>query len=575
MAMASKLSSFLAELRRRKVYRVAGVYVAVGLGTLGAAEVILDPLGLGDLRGPIVILVLLGFPIALVLAWAYEVRPEVSEAREPTQVATAPGEKKSIVVLPFDNMSPESGDGYFSEGLTEEIITNLSYLPSLRVISRSSAMALKGTAKDVRTIGRELDVQYVVEGSVRKAGDDLLVTAQLIDAGNDEHIWAKKYDGVLDDVFSIQERLSRAIVDAVGAVLAGPGEADAAASDAPMSGKGPEFHSVTRTVASDRRAFEAYLKGKYAIRQGTEEAWHEAVRWFEEAIGIDPQYTPAYLGKAEALTMPITGFGVYVDPEKLRRARTTIEEALALDPGLPEAHTWLGVHSMYFDWDRKAAGAAFSTALRLSPDNADAHVWRAWYLCWLEGDHKAALESVQVAEGLDPLNLFLPVTRGYVYYASGALAEALADFHHVIAMEPSFAMAHYGAGDALAQMGRLEEAIQEYEKCIEFGGRTTHVIALLAYAHGRLAEREKAEQYIAELKERSDKGFISAAALAWAYSGLEAWDVVLEWLDKAVVDREPAMVYLGFTHEVDPLRRDARFNEILRRVGIGHLAVSS
>jgi serine/threonine-protein kinase len=575
MPVASKVLSFFAEARRRKVYRVAGLYVVVGLGVLGAAEVVLDPLGLGSLRGPIVILVILGFPISLVLAWAYELRPE-DLPRDEALHSLGRGGKKSIVVLPFDNMSPDPNDRYFSEGLTEEIITNLCYIPSLRVISRSSAMALKGTAKDVRSIGRELGVQFVVEGSVRKAEDRLLVTAQLIDAASDEHLWAKQYDGVLDDVFSIQERLSWSIVDALGAVLSEPVVASGVDLEpgpaSEIARKEANPGQVTRTLPADRRVFEAYLKGKYAVRQGTDEGWREAVRWFDQAIEMDPHYTPAYLGKAEALTMPMTGFGVFVDPLKLRSARTTIEEALRLDPGLPEAHTWLGVHAMYFDWDRQAAGEAFSTAIGINPDYSDAHLWRAWNLSWMEGDHDGALQALDVALALDPLNLFVPVSRGYVLYARGALEEALAEFSHINEMEPSYPPAYYGAGDTLAQLGRLREAIVEYEKCIQFGGRTTHTIALLAYAHGRLGEREKADRYIAELEARSEKGFISAVALAWAHAGLEEWDTVLEWLEKGVEDREPAMVYLGFTHEVNPLRGDPRFTEILRRVGIGHLA---
>lgn len=210
--MASRLPVFLAELKRRKVYRVGAGYVIGGPAVLSAAELTLDPLGFEALRPCVVILVLLGFPIALALAWAYEVRPEGSRETPndppPTvdaAIDTSDTDRKSIVVLPFDNVSPDPGDAYFADGLTEEIITHLSCCGLLRVISRNSAMVLKGTQKSTRAIREELDVEYVLEGSVRKAGTDLRITAQLIDAASDEHFWAEKYDGVLQDVFGMQD----------------------------------------------------------------------------------------------------------------------------------------------------------------------------------------------------------------------------------------------------------------------------------------------------------------------------------------------------------------------------------
>jgi TolB-like protein/Flp pilus assembly protein TadD len=586
--MASKLAAFLAELKRRKVYHVAVAYTLVGVGVLGAAEVILDPLGLGRFRFYLVILVLLGFPIALVLAWVYEVRPEKPgepNELEPENVVDPQAEveagshdfggRKSIVVLPFDNMSPDPGDVYFSDGLTEEIITNLSYLRSLRVISRASAMALKGTEKSVRAIGEELGVEYVLEGSVRKAGNDLLVTAQLIGADTDEHLWAEKYDGVLDDVFAIQEKLSQSIVDALGTVLEGDlpiGEPDTAAMPATHAGtENPAARTHTRNLPANRKAYDAYLKGKYALRQTTEEAWHEAIRWFERAIELDPGYAQAYVGKAEAETMPIMGWGVHIDPEELRSARSTIERAIELDPENPEAYIWRGLHAMHFDWDRGACNAAFSRALYLNPANPEVHTWHAWHLGWVEGDFQAALRAVEVAAASDPLNLFVTITRGYLYYAMADFERALEDFESVKTIEPTYAQAYYGTGDALAQMGRVEDAIREYEKCIELGGRSIHVISLLAYAHGLLGEEEKAREYIAELEDRSKSGFISSAALAWAHIGLGELETALDWLEKALEDREPPLVWMSFTHEVDPLRDHSRFKNIFRKMGLGHL----
>ena len=252
--MASRLSSFLAELKRRKVYHVAVVYVLVGLAVAQGADWAFDLIELPNMASQLVaILIVLGFPIALVLAWAYEVRPEeprVAEEAPASVIASSESERKSIVVLPFDNMSPDPGDAYFADGLTEEIITNLSYLRSLRVISRSSAMALKGTHKDLRTIGRELEVQYVLEGSVRKAGDDLRITAQLIDASLDAHLWAERYDGVLDDVFAVQETVSRSIVNALHLELSPA-----------------EEQRVSSRPAADPRSYDTLVLARYEWRK--------------------------------------------------------------------------------------------------------------------------------------------------------------------------------------------------------------------------------------------------------------------------------------------------------------------
>ena len=270
--MASRLSSFLAEMKRRKVYHVAVTYVVVAAGTIGLAN---DALGQIWERLPLVVLVLflIGFPIALVLAWAYEVRPEEPRKAEEgiagAGESSIVGDRKSIVVLPFDNMSPDPGDAYFADGLTEEIISTLSHLRSLRVISRSSAMVFKGTQKDVRTIGRELGVQYVLEGSVRKAGDDLRITAQLIDAAADEHLWAEKYDGVLEDVFGMQESVSRSIVEAMELQLLPKVE-----------------RQLSERPIDNVQAYDWYLRARYAIESFTEEGFDLALQYLQNGLSI-------------------------------------------------------------------------------------------------------------------------------------------------------------------------------------------------------------------------------------------------------------------------------------------------
>ncbi|MFH1766309.1 MAG: hypothetical protein ABIF09_19170, partial [Gemmatimonadota bacterium] len=316
--MASRLSSFLAELKRRKVYHVAVVYVLVGLAVAQGADWAFDLIELPNMASQLVaILILLGFPIALVLAWAYEVRPEepreAQEAPAP-DVARAGSERKSIVVLPFDNMSPDTGDAYFSDGLTEEIITDLSCCGLLRVISRNSAMALKDTRKGTKAIADELGVQYVLEGSVRKAGEDLLVTAQLIDATTDEHLWAERFNGTLRDVFEIQGQLSRSIVDSLKLKLTSQEENLLAAR--PIEGT---------------QAYDCYLKARHEVHNLTKEALERGVRILQNGLDLFPDdaLLTATLGEAYRWQYEM---GYVSDEAVLDKAEEAARRSLSMNP---------------------------------------------------------------------------------------------------------------------------------------------------------------------------------------------------------------------------------------------------
>lgn len=323
--MASRLSSFLGELKRRKVYQVALVYAVVGFGVAQGAEYLFQILEFPLVAAQFVAaLVVLGFPVALVLAWAYEVKPEQPSAAGPSGAvglgAAERDDGPSIVVLPFDNMSPDPADAYFSDGLTEEIITDLSALHSLRVISRSSAVALKGTQKDVRTIGSELGVRYVLEGSVRKAGDDLRITAQLIDATSDRHLWSERYDGKLEDVFGMQEKVSRSIVESLKLRL-NPQE-DRALSARPIQ---------------DPRAYDTYLLAMHESRTLTPEGITRALHLTNQAIEVvgDNAQLFAVLAYCHYLAYD---FGIRHQERTLLEAERWASKALEPDPGVGLAH---------------------------------------------------------------------------------------------------------------------------------------------------------------------------------------------------------------------------------------------
>ena len=329
--------SFWEKLKRRHVVRVGIAYLVVGTAVGGASADFLTNLGAPDWVLPTILGVLvLGLPVALILAWAYELTPEgivrdapddpEVEAVAPSAVSVTEG-RKSIVVLPFDNMSPDPNDAYFSDGLTEEIITQLSYLRSLRVISRNSAMVLKNTEKDTRTIGKELNVGYVMEGSVRRSGKDLRITAQLIDAATDTHLWAETYARELEDVFEVQADIALSVADAMRASL---------------DPRGVERIKSHPTESLD--AHDAYLLGRHHLQGTTEEGMSKAKLYLERSLQLDPDYALAHLGLAWWYYWAGgVAFSLLPAKEAVPRAKAEVEKAISLDPDLGDAYGFLAI----------------------------------------------------------------------------------------------------------------------------------------------------------------------------------------------------------------------------------------
>ena len=452
----------MAELKRRKVYHVAAVYVVVGLGILGAAELILDPLGLEAARPLIVILTLLGFPLSLVLAWAYEVRPEERSLAEqldgearPSSEGTRPAEagaaalRKSIVVLPFVNMSPDAGDAYFSDGLTEEIITHLSYLQSLRVISRSSAMALRDSQKDVRTIGRELDVQYVLEGSVRKAGKDLRITAQLIDAITDEHLWAERYDGTLDDIFEMQEQTSLSIVEALNLKL-NPGEQE----------------KLTERPIDNAQAFDCLLKARGELFKGTEDGLQRARRDLEMGMEILGENELLLQGMAE-VHLQTYEYGVKADEETLQRAEELAKRIMTLRPDSSISHYLKGRIERFRGSITGASMQHLKRAVALDPNHTGALVFLVVAYASHAGRPSSADDLAKRLVEIDPLTPLSVFVVGYYHWMAGRLEEALSAFQSALALEPEGTWTGVYLSYLLLWMGRREEALENLDEIIQ------------------------------------------------------------------------------------------------------------
>ena len=551
--MASKLSSFLAELRRRKVYRVATAYVIVGVGILGAAEVILDPLGLETLRPFLVILVLLGFPIALVLAWAYEIKPEEARKVETRGAvlaeASTGGDRKSIVVLPFDNMSPEPGDAYFADGLTEEIITTLSHVRSLRVISRSSAMVLKGTQKDVRTIGRELDVQYVLEGSVRKAGNDLRITAQLIDAISDEHLWAEKYDGVWGNVFEMQEQVSLSIVDALRLSLAPE-----------------EKQRLTERPIEDVRAYELYLMARREMWAGTADSLVRARRHLEHGLEILGENVVLLEGLAEThLTAYEAGVGA--TEARLSDARALVDRIRVLNPDSAYGHYFMGRMERFRGSCAKAT-EHWRRALAVEANHSASLSFLFHTYALQIGKPEYATPLIDQIVQQDPLNPLTWVSVFWYHMVNSELEEAEASLRKVSSIVGPSEWWEMFDSYRLLWQDRREEALLGIKELIarDTPNLFTEWASLLRAA--LRGERFEVRTVFSEENWRfgwEDAEAVWLIASAAAFGGQA--DEALDWLEHAV-DR--GWINYPLFSQSDPLlenvRKEGRFQVLMDRV---------
>jgi serine/threonine-protein kinase len=459
----------------------------------------------------------------------------------------------SIVVLPFVDMSAEKDQEYFCHGITEEIINTLTRIPGLRVISRTSAFAFQGKDLEVTAIGRRLRVATALEGSVRKSGDRVRVTAQLVNAVDGYQIWSKRFDRELADVFAIQDEIAATILN--------------------------QFRIGRETPSAERgslnaAAHDAYLKGMYALNKWTESAMRQAIADFGRAIAEDAGFAPAYAALAEAHIWFYSGLGVLPADKTVPHARAAAAKALELDPALAHAHKVRGLIAMNHDWDRRAAEQALTRALELGPGSASTHLWNAWRLVLLERRHDLALVELEEAERLDPLDLQVKTQIGYVYHFGHDLDRAMAQFEKVIALEPSFAFAHYALGDACTQQGRYDRAIEAFNRAIALGGRFVNHVAALGYAYGRSGNRDRAHAHLNELAARAADSYVSPMWFALIHLGRSDFDDVFHWLNRALDDRDGSLILIAAAVEFDPVREDPRFKALLERMGLGHLASS-
>jgi adenylate cyclase len=461
----------------------------------------------------------------------------------------APGgplELVAIAVLPFIDMSPDQSQEYFSDGITEELITHLSRVTGLKVTARTSSFQYKGTQSDVREVGARLGVSHVLEGSVRKAGDVLRITVQLINVEDGFHVWSETYDRRMSDEFAVQEEISRAVALALRVHLVG-GEGDV----------GGERH--TPSVET----YELFLRGRFFANQRSEDALERAAEYYQQAIAIDPQYALAYVGLADTYIAPRHG----APAPRFERARDLVTTALALDSTLAEAHTAMGWIRMWYDRDWSAAERHLQRAMALDPGYLWAQQWYGAYLTAV-GRVDQYLVASRRAQQLDPLSVTANTHVGTHLFLLGRFEEAIDQYHKALELNQSFFMARWGLSRAYLHSGRHEEAMRE----LQYPG-TDYLgffrPALLGYAYAVAGQEAEARSVLADLGRRRERGeYVAPTEFAAVHIGLGEYDEALDWLERHEADRG-ARIFLLVDPMFEPLRSDARFKRLLRRLHLG------
>ncbi|MBI1807806.1 MAG: alpha/beta fold hydrolase [Ignavibacteria bacterium] len=458
-------------------------------------------------------------------------------------------EEKSIAVLPFENISPDKENEYFSDGLTEEIIATLSKIRSLKVVSRTSIMRYKGTSKPLKQIGGELQVQYILEGSVRKQGNDLRITAQLIDASQDAHLWVEKYPGNIEDVFDIQEKVAQRVTEALMVQLVG--------NEQRLRGK-----EVTR----DLEAYDLFLKGRYFMNKRSAEGLEKAIEFFEQAIVVDHDYSVSYSGLAEANT--ILALLEFLPPkEAFPKARAAAEKAIEIDHSIAEAHAVLGVVKFQYDWDWMVAEREFKRAIELNPNYGTAHHYYADFLKGM-GRFNEALVEIKRAKELDPLSLAINTGVGHVLYLSRQYDGAIEQYRKTLELDPNFLQARLWFGRPYLQKGMYEEAITELQAAVQLSGKSTIAVAMLGHAYAASGKKAEGLKMLDELTKRAERQHVPSYWIGMIYVGLGDKDQAFSWFNKAYEERSSWLAWIKVEPRFDSLRSDPRFTELLRKMGL-------
>jgi len=578
---------FFAELKRRNVYKVAIAYGVVAWLLIQVATQVFPFFEIPNWVVRLVVLVIvIGFPVALIIAWAFELTPEglkrtetadaehsAGRSRKRTWIyvviiagaisiglfflgrytnskqnagAELPG--KSIAVLPFDNLSRDPDNAYFAEGVQDEILTRLAKVADLKVISRTSTQKYKSAPDNLRDIAKQLGVSNILEGSVQKAADQVRVTVQLINATNDAHLWAETYDRKLTDIFTVESEIAKTIADTLRAKLTGS-----------------EERMMSKKPTANPEAYEFYLKGRFFWNKRTGVDLRKAIDYFNQAVAKDPSYALAYAGLADAYVL-LSGFGAASPKDSLPQAKAAAEKALELDSTLGEAHASLAQALLAYDFDFAGANREFQHAIELNPNYATAHHWYGESVLAPLSQFEDAIAQLKRALQLDPLSMIINADVGTVLTNARRYDEAIEQLRKTLEMDPSFYYAHYNLGEALEMKGLTENAIAEYQRAIALNDDPVPQ-ALLGHLYAKIGKKNEARQILQQLHESSKQHYVSPYLFAMIHIGLGEKDRAIDFLEKTYEDRDGySIAFIKVDPFLDPLHGDPRFEALVQKV---------
>jgi serine/threonine-protein kinase len=454
----------------------------------------------------------------------------------------------SLAVLPFVNAVANPDAEYLGEGITESLITSLSKLPNLRVKSRDSVSRYKRRESDPEVAGRELSVRAVLKGRLALSKDAASISVELIDARDGAILWRERYDRPVRDILAVQAEISQEVSGRLRPALTGE-----------------EHKRLAKPQTESSEAYQLYLMGRYRWNRRTEDTLRSSADYFQQAIEKDPNYARAWAGLADAHNLLGT-YGVRAPGGTYPRAKTAATRALQLDPNLAEAHASLGWVKSQYEWDWSGTEQEYRRAFQLNPEYATAHHWYAWYLATM-GRHDEAVASIERARNLDPASPVIHSRVGLFLYFARRYERALEECRKSIDMDPTFAWGHSGLGSVYLQIGRLADGVTEIEKALALAQRGVVEMGYLGHAYAVAGRKSEARKLLAELKDMSAKHYVPPIHLAVIHTGLGENDAAFEWLEKAYGERSLQSWYLP-DPRWDPLRRDPRFQDLLRRMGL-------
>ncbi|PYT32722.1 MAG: hypothetical protein DMG57_00850 [Acidobacteria bacterium] len=456
----------------------------------------------------------------------------------------------SVAVLPFANLSADKENEYFSDGLAEEIINALAHVPGLRVAARMSSFAFRGKEVDVRKAGEVLSVSAIVEGSVRRAGNRIRVTAQLISVADGYNLWSERYDREMADIFDIQDEMAQAIVESLKVKLVGPRK------------------PLVKRYTDNIEAYRLYLEGRYHhLYRLTPESMSKAEASYKRAIALDPEYAPAYVGLADLYVS--LALAALAEPNLvLPKAKAAVGRALQLDNTLAEAHSCLGQIRITYEYDWEGAQRSFKRALELSPASAEPfsrYLYAYWFL-WPQGRLEEALSEVERMLQQDPLSPLFWWFKAYLFHLTGRYDVALEQFRKILELEPNYWPALIRIAISCAHLGLFRQALEACEKAIGPYGRRPIVVRTMATSYAMAGKTEKARKLLEELHQLAHETYVPASSFATVYTALGENDRAFEWLARAVEEHDPLLLSLTTEPCFDSLRPDPRYAALLRKI---------